>query len=165
MTASWHVGAKLLISRISEVQQRYVCVCVSKSNVLKHTHNVVDNHVCANYKIQHRFVQSSGPIGICRNTVPSCPAGLWRAHSSQRGSASAWWPPPQPACGGWTESAVVWAAVGAVGLAGRCGHTLGFQTGPDSRKNYVGQGLGHGRILCWCPRKGWAHCFEHSPPH
>ncbi len=88
MTASLHVGAKLLTSRISDYQQHFVCVCVCVCVCpIFETHTmlliimIVRTTKCSicSFKSLVQYV----------DTVPSCPAGLWRAHSSQRGSASA----------------------------------------------------------------------------
>lgn len=86
-----------------------------------------------------------------------------RAHSSLTASASAWWPPPLPACGGWTGSAGALAGGVAGGLAARCVRRAGCPGG-RARARHSGS-LGRNCSHCWGPKRRPPRCLEHRLPH
>lgn len=94
---------------------------------------------------------------------PACPVGLMRVHSSLTVSGSAWWPPPLPACGGWTGSAGAWVGVAVGGRAVRCDRRTGCPSG-RGRARHCGS-LGRNCSRRWGPQRRPPHCLEHHLPH
>lgn len=95
--------------------------------------------------------------------LPVCPEGQQRAHSSQRASVTAWWPPPQPACGGWTASAEAWPDGASEARAGPRGCKADCQSGRGWWPTRASPEPDHSWLLH--PGNGHRHWTVHPLPH
>lgn len=102
-------------------------------------------------------------ISVKNSLLPVYPGGQQRVHSSQRAIGTAWWPPPQPAYGGWTVSAGVWVVGASEAQAGPRGCKVGCQIGRGWWLSRGSRDPGHS----WLPhpRKGHYHWAVHPLPH